>query len=422
MAPRESCSGGLGLDRRARRWTRVLRARIEGIDDEAYEIAAETEKREILAEQLRLLYVGLTRARYAAWLYAASSIWYGEKSALSWLLHRQPDGKVSDPRRRCDRRRVRTSRKAAPRAIVRDPSPDIVSRALQFPADARRRTIRCAKRAASLRRDWWVHSFSQLAREESGTEPDAIDAQGAEDEPAEIALEPIRVAVCRRALRQCAARRARNDRLRALARLAERSRRRPAKKTRCVARSVRTAMSMTTSRAACAAGGAGARHGQCAIARRRCASPTSRRADRRAEIEFHFALSPVSVERLIELLHRHDVLRDRDGFGTRERLEGLMTGRIDLVYLHADRIYLSTTRAIASPTIRPKVSRARCATANTTCNTSSTRLRCIAGSIPARRLRLRRAFRRRALSLLPRPRSVARRRSPACSSRGRRAH
>ncbi len=63
-------------------------------------------------------------------------------------------------------------------------------------------------------------------------------------------------------------------------------------------------------------------------------------ADRRAEIEFHFALHPVAVDRLIALLHEHDVLRDRDAFGTRERLEGLMTGRIDLVYLHEGRAYL----------------------------------------------------------------------------------
>src|SRR6201999_1052533 len=30
--------------------------------------------------------------------------------------------------------------------------------------------------------------------------------------------------------------------------------------------------------------------------------------DRRAEIEFHFALHPVSVERLVALLHRYDLL------------------------------------------------------------------------------------------------------------------
>ena len=47
-----------------------------------------------------------------------------------------------------------------------------------------------------------------------------------------------------------------------------------------------------------------------------------------------------AVDRLVALLHQHDVLRDRDRFGTRERLEGLMTGRIDLVYLHEGRAYL----------------------------------------------------------------------------------
>jgi len=62
--------------------------------------------------------------------------------------------------------------------------------------------------------------------------------------------------------------------------------------------------------------------------------------DRRNEIEFHFALRPVTVEHFVECLHRHDLLGLRDGFGLRERLEGLMTGRIDLVYRHDERTYL----------------------------------------------------------------------------------
>ena len=61
---------------------------------------------------------------------------------------------------------------------------------------------------------------------------------------------------------------------------------------------------------------------------------------RRAEMEFHFALQPTSVDALIALLHRHGVLRDRDGFGLRRTLEGLMTGKIDLTYTAGGRWYL----------------------------------------------------------------------------------
>ncbi len=61
---------------------------------------------------------------------------------------------------------------------------------------------------------------------------------------------------------------------------------------------------------------------------------------RRAEMEFQFALAPTRVDALIALLHRHGLLRGRQGFGLRHRLEGLMTGLIDLTYVHDGRWYV----------------------------------------------------------------------------------
>jgi exodeoxyribonuclease V beta subunit len=61
---------------------------------------------------------------------------------------------------------------------------------------------------------------------------------------------------------------------------------------------------------------------------------------RRAEMEFQFALAPTRVDALIALLHRHGLLRGRQGFGVRHRLEGLMTGLIDLTYVHDGRWYV----------------------------------------------------------------------------------
>ncbi|MCM2335702.1 MAG: exodeoxyribonuclease V subunit beta [Pseudomonas sp.] len=61
---------------------------------------------------------------------------------------------------------------------------------------------------------------------------------------------------------------------------------------------------------------------------------------RRAEMEFQFALAPTRVDALIALLHRHGLLRARQGFGMRRRLEGLMTGLIDLTYRHDGRWYV----------------------------------------------------------------------------------
>ena len=61
---------------------------------------------------------------------------------------------------------------------------------------------------------------------------------------------------------------------------------------------------------------------------------------RRPEIEFQFALAPTRVDALLALLHRHGLLTARQGFGARRRLEGLMTGLIDLTYVVEGRWYV----------------------------------------------------------------------------------
>ena len=61
---------------------------------------------------------------------------------------------------------------------------------------------------------------------------------------------------------------------------------------------------------------------------------------RRPEIEFQFTLAPTRVDVLLALLHRHGLLAARQGFGLRHRLEGLVTGLIDLTYLHEGRWYV----------------------------------------------------------------------------------
>ena len=47
------------------------------------------------------------------------------------------------------------------------------------------------------------------------------------------------------------------------------------------------------------------------------ACTTCRPSDRRAEIEFHFAMQPTAVPLLLELLHAHGLVRERRGFGMR---------------------------------------------------------------------------------------------------------
>jgi exodeoxyribonuclease V beta subunit len=72
------------------------------------------------------------------------------------------------------------------------------------------------------------------------------------------------------------------------------------------------------------------------------------------EMEFHFELAPVQVPALLELLHRHGVLPERRSFGTRARLEGLLTGRIDLVYEAEGRFYVLDYKSNQLPDYAPQ--------------------------------------------------------------------
>ncbi|HEX7325777.1 MAG TPA: UvrD-helicase domain-containing protein [Rhodanobacteraceae bacterium] len=62
-------------------------------------------------------------------------------------------------------------------------------------------------------------------------------------------------------------------------------------------------------------------------------------ADRRAEIEFHFALAPADTGKLYALLHRFHYQEHRAGVAP-ARLAGLMTGKIDLTFRHAGRFHI----------------------------------------------------------------------------------
>ncbi|WP_045757526.1 exodeoxyribonuclease V subunit beta [Xanthomonas albilineans] len=74
---------------------------------------------------------------------------------------------------------------------------------------------------------------------------------------------------------------------------------------------------------------------------------------RRNEMEFHFAMRPTRVDALLTLLHRFGVAGERQAFGARQRLEGLMTGLIDLTYHHAGRWYVLDYKSNRLPSYDP---------------------------------------------------------------------
>lgn len=70
---------------------------------------------------------------------------------------------------------------------------------------------------------------------------------------------------------------------------------------------------------------------------------------RRAEMEFYFSLHTHPVTELLDVLHAHGVAVARHGFGTRRRLQGLLTGKIDLVYQHAGQWFLADYKSNRLP-------------------------------------------------------------------------
>jgi exodeoxyribonuclease V beta subunit len=288
------------------------------------------------AEQARLLYVGLTRAQHALWL-ATGNFYNGNGSPLAAMVGDIPAlaGMLGDALR-----------------IDATPPPDALPW-LQSGSEPAVPPARTATRRIDA--DWWVYSFSQLARADAtlgdggahDTDAAATEAIGAaSDEPAQ----PIADAVDGAAPFDARFSGSRFGNV------------------------LHAALEHT--RFACWAGwrdGDAVPAGQDAALRDALKAEGYGEADlddglalltslvgrtlnvplpeggplhalpdaeRRAEIEFHFAMQPTRVPALVDLLHAHDVVPGRRGFGVRRRLEGLMTGKIDLTYHRDGRWYV----------------------------------------------------------------------------------
>ena len=298
-------------DARVRQWK---------LDGDAWRAACEVFKHEQAAEDARLLYVGLTRARDALWL-ATGPFASADRAPLAPMLR---DLAQLDA---CADVRIDDAPLPATPPGPLPPQDVAIAGAARTPQRV-------------LSGDWWVYSFTQLLRD-AGPRVEAgatASERGAEDEP--VLAEPPADArfggsrfgnVLHEAL----------ERADFAAWRDWRGAEAPAGQDVVLGEALRRG---GYGGADLDAGLATLRPlvGHTLTARlpegvRLCDVPAPRR---RAEMEFHFALAPTSVDRLLALLHAHGVLRDRAGFGARRRLEGLMTGKIDLTYTHADRWYV----------------------------------------------------------------------------------
>ncbi|MBS0225277.1 MAG: UvrD-helicase domain-containing protein [Proteobacteria bacterium] len=294
---------------------RRLHWKFESLPEAGWKGASDAWKREQRAEDARLLYVGLTRAEHALWI-ASGDFFANDKTPLAGMLG--------------DAGALRAAGVVFDAALAPDDLPRLPPE-IDAEIPAAREVVRHPAN------DWWVYSFSQLAKADAGDASSAstLPAGGGNDEP-DAAEEVVddgydprfagnRYGVALHAAFEHADFAAWRD-----WNVGDAA---PDGETGIIAKSLRD-------------GGYGAEGlddgitlttrlvGQTLTVDlpegvRLCDVPADQR---RPEIEFQFALQPVRVDAMLELLHAHGVVRDRHGFGLRQRLEGLMTGLIDLTY------------------------------------------------------------------------------------------
>lgn len=308
------------------------------------------ERNEEHAEKLRLLYVGLTRARLATWV-VWGDVSKVQNTPMAWLLHRDAgaDKPGAVTNRTIEQRLAQLQGNIADadsNAIAAIPAASMLPSArLHFDIDDAVPTAAIARR--TLDRDWWVYSFSQLAREDAGFEAGSADDE-AEPAPGmavsrlsgprfgnslHTALEQVSVAkwcdwfgdlpppgefdVVANALRGQGFT-SKSDQLEGVPLL-----------TQLIANTLNVRLPEGT---------------------RLAALPATSRCN---EMEFHFALANTAVPALLDTLHAHGIVPDRQTFGSRKRLEGLLTGRIDLVYEADGRYYVLDYKSNQLPDYAP---------------------------------------------------------------------
>ncbi|KLB27418.1 exodeoxyribonuclease V subunit beta [Xanthomonas hortorum] len=303
-------------------------------DDPTWSAAEAAWKQEQRAEDARLLYVGLTRAEHALWI-ASGPFHQHERTALSGML-----------------RALDTLQGAAGEgAVVVDTStPPATLPRLPPPIEAQVPPARTPQR--HIAPEWWVYSFTQLANADAGaaTDPMAsatVVGSGGSDEPsgseaiavaAEVDTFDPRFAgnrfgvVMHDVFERCdfaawhawhPGQPAPEGQAAAILEALQRGGYTQDELDDGLA--MLTALIGHTLTVALPEGPTLA------------AVPEPQR---RNEMEFHFAMRPTRVEALLALLHRFGVVSDRQAFGARQRLEGLMTGLIDLTYTVDGRWYV----------------------------------------------------------------------------------
>ena len=290
------------------------------------------------AEDMRLLYVGLTRASEALWLCAGPLSQHRNAS-----LHRLLQAPVPSPEILAALGNAVVASSGLPSMEQPGRLPSAPVLAVPAPRSAQRR----------LHRDWWIHSFSQLHKQQSHGASAMIEARPADDEvPSAIA--PPRP-------RQFGGSRFGNTLHYALERVdfaawrGHRSESPPQGQIQPLIDALNSQGYPEKQHEA------GIRELTPLIAStlntplpegvRLCDLPPEARI---AELEFHLALRGATTQAFLELLHQYGLAMDRQDFGVWTQLVGLLNGKIDLTYRHAGRVYVMDYKSNDLPAYDPE--------------------------------------------------------------------
>jgi exodeoxyribonuclease V beta subunit len=296
---------------------------------------------EQLAEQIRLLYVGLTRAQHYCWV-CCGSVYQADKSGLSSLLFRNDKDEIKTPVRADFLAKLKYIQHRNP-AILVDEISHQKRRLPRFKNSADTPVMQIALPVTHLQKDWRVSSFSQLTHGSSHQSPTVSPADD-EAEPSRHLPEANEEVFDRRfsgiafgnALHHALenidiAAWAHHEKIHAapeseLPLLQQSLLRQGYTQDELAAGAEQlTPLIFNTLRTTLPEG------------LRLCDLPTNARLN---EMEFHFSLRECDTQDLLALLKRYGILQQREEFPFSRRLNGLMTGKVDLIYRHKGLLYV----------------------------------------------------------------------------------
>ena len=296
---------------------------------------------ESISEKVRLLYVGLTRAQYYCWV-CCGSVYQADSSGLSSLLFRNDKDEIKTPTHSDFLKRLKNIHLDNPDILISEMS--YQKQALpRFNELASAPQVSITKPATHIQQDWRVLSFSQLTHGSSHQSPSAsaaADEVNAAGNLLVVTEESFDKRFAGIAFGNALHHVLENTEVSAWIAHEEASAppisenpllhqallRQGYTQEELIAGTEQLApLVFNTLRVELPEG------------LRLCDLPEHARLN---EMEFHFSLRECDSQSLLSLLKTYGVLQSRDDFSSLRKLNGLMTGKIDLIYQYAGRLYV----------------------------------------------------------------------------------